>query len=75
MIKSGTRKRQQGATKVNAVIKKLMEKGYVEKIHGVEFLKNIGGNNYVKQINDSAIKYKITAAGMRQARNAVMLKE
>ena len=75
VIKSGTRKRQQGATKVNAVIKKLIEKGYVEKIHGVEFLKSIGGNNYVQQINDSAVKYKITPAGMRQARNAIMLKE
>ena len=52
-----------------------MKKGYVEKIHGVEFLKSIGGNNFVQQINDSAIKYKITAAGMRQARNAIMLKE
>ncbi len=41
----------------------------------MEFLKSIGGNNFIQQINDSAIKYKITAAGMRQARNAVMLKE
>ena len=75
-VKYGTRKRQQGATKLNAVIKKLKEKGYVETVRGVPENKRIpGGDKYTQKMNESAIMYKITAAGRRQARNAVMLKE
>ena len=73
VIKSGTRKRQQGATKLHAVIKKLLEKGYIEKKSGVPVMKKVG-SGFVKQIGQGVI-YKITAAGRRQAKNVIMLKE
>ena len=54
----------------------LKEKGYVETVRGVPENKRIpGGDKYTQKMNESAIMYKITAAGRRQARNAVMLKE
>ena len=82
-IKYGTRKRQQGATKLTYVISELRKKGYVEKIDGVEECVKktiIGSDGYTKEkfvikINESKVKWKITPAGKRQARNAVMLKE
>ena len=73
VIKSGTRKRQQGATKLHAVIKKLLEKGYIEKKSGVPVMRKVG-SGFVKQIGQGVI-YKITAAGRRQAKNVIMLKE
>ena len=82
-IKYGTRKRQKGETNLTYVISELRKKGYVEKIDGVEeFVKKItiGSDGYTKEkfvikINESKVKWKITPAGRRQARNAVMLKE
>lgn len=81
-IKYGTRKRQQGATKLTYVMAELKKKGYVEKIDGVEkcVKKTVIVDGYTKEIfvikiNESKVKWKITPAGKRQARNAMMLKE
>ena len=73
--------RQKGATRLTAIMKKLEEKGYVEIIRGVPENKLVpgfgetGGDKYIQKINQRAIKYKITPAGRRQARNSMMLKE
>ena len=80
----GVRKRQQGATRIAYILKELEKKGYVEKIHGVEeFVKNIfvrsdgsgTKDRYEIKKNESKVKWRITSAGKRQAKNAMMLKE
>ena len=80
----GVRKRQQGATRIVYILKELEKKGYVEKIHGVEeFVKNISirsdgsgtKDRYEIKKNESKVKWRITSAGKRQAKNAMMLKE
>ena len=80
----GVRKRQQGATRIAYILKELEKKGYVEKIHGVEeFVKNISirsdgsgtKDRYEIKKNESKVKWRITSAGKRQAKNAMMLKE
>ena len=81
---NGVRKRQQGATRIAYILKELEKKNYVEKIHGVkEFVKNISirsdgsgtKDQYEIKINESKVKWKITPAGRRQAKNSMMLKE
>ena len=81
---NGVRKRQQGATRIAYILKELEKKNYVEKIHGVkEFVKNISirsdgsgtKDQYEIKINESKVKWKITPAGRRQAKNYMMLKE
>ena len=66
------------------VLESLEKKGYVEKIHGVEeFVKKISirsdglgtKDGYERKKNESKVKWRITSAGKRQAKNAMMLKE
>ena len=81
---NGIRKRQRGATRIAYILKELEKKGYVEKIHGVEeFVKNISirsdgsgtKDRYEIKKNESKVKWRITSAGKRQAKNAMMIKE
>lgn len=79
-IKYGTRKRQKGATKLTYVISQLMDKGYVERIGWVEeCVKNVYIGKDKQSIerfeikkNYSQVKWKITDAGKRRARDEIM---
>jgi len=81
---NGIRKRQRGATRIAYILKELEKKGYVEKIHGVEeFVKKISirsdglgtKDGYERKKNESKVKWRITSAGKRQAKNAMMKEE
>ena len=73
------RTRKIGATKINAVAAKLEEKGYIEIIRGIpkiSIIKLGSGRTAAGQEKiGGGTMYKITAAGKRQAKNSMMLKE
>tara|TARA_Y100000588_G_scaffold340105_1_gene383226 strand:- start:22 stop:867 length:846 start_codon:yes stop_codon:yes gene_type:complete len=81
---NGIRKRQRGATRIAYILKELEKKGYVEKIHGVEeFVPKLSirsdrlgtKDGYERKKNESKVKWRITSAGKRQAKNAMMKEE
>ena len=77
-ISSGGRKRQKGATRLHAITKNLERKGYITILKEVPALdRNYFGRmrfEYTKGTH-SGVMYKITPAGRRQAKDAMMLKE
>ena len=77
-ISSGGRKRQKGATRLRAIAKNLERKGYITILKEVPALeRNYFGRGrfeYTKGTH-SGVMYKITPAGRRQAKDAMMLKE
>ena len=77
-IASGGRKRQKGATRLHAIAKNLERKGYITFLKEVPALeRNYFGSGrfeYTKGTH-SGVMYKITPAGRRQAKDAMMLKE
>ena len=77
-VSSGGRKRQKGATRLHAIAKNLERKGYITILKEVPALeRNYFGRGrfeYTKGTH-SGVMYKITPAGRRQAKDAMMLKE
>ena len=77
-VSSGVRKRQKGATRLPANAKNLERKGYITILKEVPALeRNYFGSGrfeYTKGTH-SGVMYKITPAGRRQAKDAMMLKE
>ncbi|MCS5600546.1 MAG: hypothetical protein NZ707_12500, partial [Rhodospirillales bacterium] len=77
-VSSGVRKRQKGATRLHAIAKNLERKGYITILKEVPALeRNYFGRGrfeYTKGTH-SGVMYKITPAGRRQAKDAMMLKE
>ena len=77
-VSSGVWKRQKGATRLHAIAKNLERKGYITILKEVPALeRNYFGRGrfeYTKGTH-SGVMYKITPAGRRQAKDAMMLKE
>ena len=73
----GQRKMQKGATRISAIAKELVRKGYITKIKEIETfekISSVGGRSEFKKDTTSGVLYKITPAGRRQAKDTIMQK-